>query len=179
FEILHDEKRRALLLAHVVERAYVRVGQMGDRARFTVESVADLRIDGESLGEDLDCDDAVKACVAGFVHFPHAAGAERREDFVRAESSSRGKGHVQLWWWEWHSLEPAGLRFGRYQGLAGCPTLPQRVPTDQCAPERNARLVDVGPPIVPNAQAAELIQPCERPFDDPPPPSQAAAVCRA
>jgi hypothetical protein len=39
--------------------------------------------------------------------------------------------------------------------------------------------MDVGSSIVTDAETAELIQPCERPFDDPPPPSQAAAVCRA
>ncbi len=39
--------------------------------------------------------------------------------------------------------------------------------------------MDVGSFIVTDAETAELIQPCERPFDDPTPPSQAAAMCRA
>jgi hypothetical protein len=50
------------------------------------------------------------------------------------------------------------------------------MPTDQRTSQRKKGLVDVGTLIVSDAETAELIQPCERPFDDPPPPSKAAAV---
>src|SRR5207344_3288956 len=53
------------------------------------------------------------------------------------------------------------------------------MPTDQRTSQREKGLVDVGLFIVTNAETAALIHPCERPFDDPPPPSQAVAVCRA
>ena len=60
--------------------------------------------------------------------------------------------------------EEVGIRSG------GPPRLAQRLPTNQRAPEREERCVDVGPLFVPQAQAAELIQPSERPLDDPVPP---------
>ena len=44
--------------------------------------------------------------------------------------------------------------------------------------ERQERLVDIGPFVIPNAEAPKLIQPGKRALDDPPPP-QAAAVPRA
>ena len=46
-EILHDEKRRAVLLADVVEGADVRVRQLRDRARLAIETFAEARIGRE------------------------------------------------------------------------------------------------------------------------------------
>ena len=53
------------------------------------------------------------------------------------------------------------------------------MPTDQCASEREERLVDVGPLVVPHAQAAKLVQPRKRSLDHPPPPPEATPVPRA
>ena len=53
FEILHDEVRGAVLLAHVVQRADVRMIELRDRARLAVEPLAELRIGGECLGRIL------------------------------------------------------------------------------------------------------------------------------
>ena len=38
--------------------------------------------------------------------------------------------------------------------------------------------MDVGPFVIAHAQAAELVQPRERPLDDPPPPAQAGPMLR-
>ena len=43
-EILHDEERRPVLFPDVVERADVRMIELGDRAGLAVESLADLPI---------------------------------------------------------------------------------------------------------------------------------------
>jgi hypothetical protein len=59
------------------------------------------------------------------------------------------------------------------------PTLPQRMPTDQRAPQRQEGFVDVGPRVVPHAQAPKLIQPGKCAFHDPAPPSQATAMLRS
>ena len=45
----------------------------------------------ELLFGDLDRDDPVQACIARFVNLAHATGADRREDFVRAEFIAGGK----------------------------------------------------------------------------------------
>ena len=80
-------------MPHVVQRADVRVCQLGDRARFAVEPLAELRIGGERLGQDLDRDRAVEARVAPAIHFAHAASAERGVDLVRAEARAGSQGH--------------------------------------------------------------------------------------
>src|SRR6266852_2667479 len=46
-EQLHDEERRAVVLADVVQRTDVRVGQLRDRARFAIEALAELRVRGQ------------------------------------------------------------------------------------------------------------------------------------
>ena len=53
--------------------------------------------------------------------------------------------------------------------LPPCPA--QRLPANQCAREREERLVDVGPLVIPHTQAAKLIEPGKRPLDDPAPPA--------
>jgi hypothetical protein len=62
-QVLHDEVRRAVLLAHVIERANVRVIELGNRAGFAVEPVAELRIGRKVVGKDLDGDRPIEARV--------------------------------------------------------------------------------------------------------------------
>jgi hypothetical protein len=54
----------------------------------------------ETLGElglgNIDGDDAIEACVAGFVDFSHAARTGGREDFVRAQAGSGSQRHRTL-----------------------------------------------------------------------------------
>ena len=52
------------------------------------------------------------------------------------------------------------------------------MPADQRAPERKERFVDIGPLVIADAQAPELIQPGKRALNDPPPPTQATAMLR-
>jgi hypothetical protein len=54
--------------------------------------------------------------------------------------------------------------------------LSQRLPTNQRASQREERLVDVGPLVIPHAQTAKLIEPGKRPLHDPPPPAQSTPV---
>ena len=84
-EILHDQEVGALVLAHVVQRANVRVIQAGDGLRLALEPLLEVGVCGDMRGEDFDGDGAVQAGVAGFVHLAHAARAEGGEDFVGAE----------------------------------------------------------------------------------------------
>ena len=49
-----------------------------------------LRIGGERLGQDLDRDVAIQLRVARAIDLAHAAGAERRQDLVRAEACAGG-----------------------------------------------------------------------------------------
>ena len=92
-EVLHDEIRRAGLFADVVQRADVGMIELRDRAGFAVEPLAELRIGGERLREDLDGDRAIEPRVARLVDLAHPAGAEGGENFVRAEARARLECH--------------------------------------------------------------------------------------
>jgi len=63
-----------------------------------------------------------------------------------------------------------GTRSTRHRRLS------QRLPTNQRAPQREERLVDVGPLVIPHAQTAKLIEPGKRPLHDPPPRAQSTPV---
>ncbi len=60
---------------------------------------------------------------------------------------------------------------------SGDPPRPaQRLPAKQRAPERKECLVDVGPLVIPHAQAAKLTQPGKCALHDPPPPAEATPM---
>jgi hypothetical protein len=91
-EVLHDEIRRAVLFADVVQRADVRVLELRDRARFTIEPLSELRIASKRGWKDFDGDDAIETRVAGLVDLTHAAGADGGLNLVRAEPHAGRKG---------------------------------------------------------------------------------------
>ena len=66
--------------------------------------------------------------------------------------------------------EGVGSRSGRY------PCLAQRLPTNQRAREREERLVNVGPLLIPHAQAAKLAEPRECAFHNPALPAQSTPM---
>jgi len=45
-----------------------------------------LRIAGKMFGKNLDGNDAVEPRISGAMHLAHSAGADRGDDFVRAQS---------------------------------------------------------------------------------------------
>ena len=67
--------------------------ELQDAADFAAEAIAKLRVSRESVGEDLEGDDAIQPRVAGFVDLAHATGTERGEDFVRAETTAGSECH--------------------------------------------------------------------------------------
>jgi len=93
FEKLEDEERDALLVTDVMKDADIGVIQLRNRARFALESVAELRVALERLWQDLDGDCSIKTDIARAIDLAHAARAERREDLVRAELCSGCQRH--------------------------------------------------------------------------------------
>jgi len=92
-EELHDGIRRALVLAEVVDRQDVRVGEGGHGLRFPLEAGEPARVARESLGQDLHRDAAAEAGVAGPVDLAHPARAEWRFDLVVPETRARRQCH--------------------------------------------------------------------------------------
>ena len=89
----HDEELTVTFLPDVVDGADVRVIQRGNRSRFTLEPSGGQTIDIRSHREHFDCHVAVQSCVSPSIDFPHAAGADRRDDFVRTEASAGDERH--------------------------------------------------------------------------------------
>ncbi len=94
FQVLQHEVVPALVCADVVEDADVSVLQIGDGAGFAVEALAGFLVSGEVRSEHLERNQAVQARVAAFIHFPHAARSNEREDFVRPQMRTRLQGHA-------------------------------------------------------------------------------------
>src|SRR5438034_9592154 len=65
------------------------------RASRSNEPAAALGIGGEDVGQDLDGDVATELGVVRPVHLAHAARADRRDDFVRAETGAGSDGHKE------------------------------------------------------------------------------------
>ena len=60
---------------------------------FTLEPRDAVEVRRHCLGKHLECDAAPELCVTRAINFAHAAGAERRDDLVRAEACTGGQGH--------------------------------------------------------------------------------------
>jgi hypothetical protein len=67
--------------------------QAGDGARLALESVPEIRVVRKVRGKDLDGDGSIEAGVPPPVDFSHPAGADEREDLVRAETCAGGERH--------------------------------------------------------------------------------------
>ena len=83
-EVLHDDERRAIDLAHVVDGDDVRVGELRQSARFLDEHPAGIAVSGRGRIEHLQRDVAVQCLVAGEVDLRRAAHTERLLDLVSA-----------------------------------------------------------------------------------------------
>ena len=75
-DVLHDDVRRAVVLARVVDLDDVGVGEPGGEARLTDEAVAEDRVVGEVAGEHLDRHRPLELVVPREVDDGHAAAAE-------------------------------------------------------------------------------------------------------
>ena len=83
FDVLHDQ----IVRADIVEMADMRMIERGDRARFTLETFAELAL------AHLDRHGAIEPAVTRLVNFTHATDADESDDFVRTEASSSRKRH--------------------------------------------------------------------------------------
>jgi hypothetical protein len=71
----------------------MRVVQAGNRTSFPLESFTCLGLGGDVLRQDFDGDRAIEARVSGPVHFAHATGTKRGDDFIRPKPSMRRERH--------------------------------------------------------------------------------------
>src|SRR5262249_30135261 len=96
FQELHDEVLDAILVADVVERADVRMRELGDRLRLPFEPLPYILAPGEMLRQDLDCNRALQPRVPRLVDLAHPSRANGREDLVGSESGAGRESHLLL-----------------------------------------------------------------------------------
>ena len=96
FQVLHDEVLGLALAPDVVERADVRVGELGDRLGLALEALAGFGRGREVRRQNFDRDGSLQPRVARPVDLAHPARAERRQDLVRTETGPRGKRHPAM-----------------------------------------------------------------------------------
>ena len=82
------------MFADVVQSTNVRMGELGDGARFAVEAFAELPVGSEVVRKNLDRHRAIEARFSAFVHLAHASRADLRSDFVNAEARTERKGQA-------------------------------------------------------------------------------------
>ena len=87
-QVLHDQVVDAVVLAHIVERADVGVGEAGDGLGLPLEALSKDWVGGELRGKDLQGDGAVQAGVVRSVDLAHPPGPDGLQDLEGAESSS-------------------------------------------------------------------------------------------
>ncbi len=94
-EQFHHQVLDAVLVAHVVERADVRVRQLGDGLRLPLEPLPDLGALGETRRQHLDRDRPLEPRVSRFVDLPHPASSQWRDDLVRTEPTACRQRHLK------------------------------------------------------------------------------------
>src|SRR5580692_9856523 len=94
-------------MADVVQSANVGMRQLGDRPRFILQALPQIRVLRKVFGQDFDGDGSVESRILRSIHFAHPASRQRCDDFVGAKPGTRRKGHK----WRNYSLmaAPAGI----------------------------------------------------------------------
>src|SRR5436190_256762 len=94
-QVLEHEEIDVPLAADIEERADVRIRQAANRLRFTVEAGAERGVSRERRRQDLDGDGPPETRIDRFVDLTHAAGTERRDDFIGTQPGAGDQGHVR------------------------------------------------------------------------------------
>ena len=82
FQILHGDKRLAIFLADVIDRADIRMIQGRCRLRLPLKTAQSLRVLGYVIGKKLERHKAMQPRVLGLVHHAHAAAAHLLQNAV-------------------------------------------------------------------------------------------------
>src|SRR5262245_17179700 len=109
---LHREKRSLGLEADVVNRHDVGMIQGRGRTGFLLEAGEALLLPCELRGQNFERDLATEPGVSAPIDFPHASGAERRENLIGAEPFTGSEGHRYR---PWGFYVPGAQPMGRSQ----------------------------------------------------------------
>ncbi len=91
---LEHERRRMIGRLEPVDGRNIGMVERRQKIRFACEARQALRIAGEERRQNLERDVSRQLSVAGAIDFPHAAGADERDDLVGAEASAGRQAHA-------------------------------------------------------------------------------------
>ena len=86
FDEFEDQRVCLATVFKPVDRRDVRMIERGEQARFALEAGQTVRVAGERLRQNLQCDVAAKLRITCAVDLSHPAGAEGALDLIRPEA---------------------------------------------------------------------------------------------
>src|SRR5579871_1023576 len=100
FQILHHYECAAVILANVVNRAYVGMVETGSGLGLAAEAAERLLVSGDVLGKELERDEAAEAGVLRLENHSHATAAELLDNPVMRDGLSdhnrRARGNLGI-----------------------------------------------------------------------------------
>src|SRR5688572_241249 len=90
---LHHQVTTAGRSLETMDDGDVRMAQGREQPRLALEASQAFRVVSDRFGQDLDCHFAAERAVERAVHLAHTAGAQRSDDFVRADTGPGGERH--------------------------------------------------------------------------------------
>ena len=94
FDALHHQVTDAVLAAHIVQHANIRMVQPGNRFRFALESLFTNRISRKLRRQNLHRHIPAQPRIPRAVHFSHPARTECVQDLVGSQPNTRGEWHL-------------------------------------------------------------------------------------
>ena len=91
----HHQRRHAIALLEAVNLRDMRVVQRRQDFGLTLESRQPLRVRRNRRGQHLDRNGTLQVGVRRPIHLPHAAHSDLGGDFIGAEASAGGQGHLR------------------------------------------------------------------------------------
>ena len=92
-DTFHDEKVHAVLLANVVERAYVWMVKTGDRFGFALEALLTYGIGRKMWRKNLDRYNTLQPRIPCAIDLTHPARTDRLQDLIGPKSCTGGESH--------------------------------------------------------------------------------------
>ena len=105
-DVFHDQVIDAVRDSEVVDGHHVRVVQLRQRSRFSLESFRKTRLGGRVRDDDLERHQAIEPDLVCFVHCSHAAMADQVQDF------KLGKPRGEFFWFRCFKLRQRLIRGG-------------------------------------------------------------------
>ena len=93
---LHHDVGPAVEFADVVDRDDVRVVEQGRQPGLALQALRRGAVGGQFVGDELDGDGPAQARVARLIDLSHAAGSERTDDLVHADTLARIQAHLGM-----------------------------------------------------------------------------------